>query len=243
MADAIWNNRYILTNASPDTMYISGLEYDGDKISGYAGSAFKAGDEFPQSATEAIETVTANSADWNATTDTVSSNSGVWGGSALPISAGPGIKFEMVDDTLVASTDETVIFNGNISGQLTNFTATEPITNFKELNVYVAVNDDGSTILEGKAITYDVSALSAQNALSIGGSYTISNGYTCFYNLFYQITNSTVFAKTVNKRFWIQPQSALPLASQVSYNPTSTVEQLKNGYIYKIVGVDRIGGN
>ena len=210
-------------------MNLSGLEYDGDKISGYAGSAFKAGDEFPQSATDAIEAVTANS--------------GAWGGSALPISAGPGIKFEMVDGTLVASTDETVIFNGNISGQLTNFTATEPITNFKELNVYVAVNDDGSTILEGKAITYDVSALSAQNALSIGGSYTISNGYTCFYNLFYQITNSTVFAKTVNKRFWIQPQSALPLASQVSYNPTSTVEQLKNGYIYKIVGVDRIGGN
>lgn len=236
------------------TMNESGLEYDASgNISAYSGSAFAA--QLPEEEevefeelnisgiSAATDYITATSGDINATIDNVSANSGAWGGSALPISAGPGIKFEMADGTLVASTDETVIFNGNISGQLTNFTATEPITNFKELNVYVAVNDDGSTILEGKAITYDVSALSAQNALSIGGSYTISNGYTCFYNLFYQITNSTVFAKTVNKRFWIQPQSALPLASQVSYNPTSTVEQLKNGYIYKIVGVDRIGGN
>lgn len=233
MSDSIQSisqNNYILQMPPASSyMNLSGLEYDGDKISGYAGSAFKAGDEFPQSATEVIETVTANS--------------GAWGGSALPISAGPGIKFDMVNGTLVASNDETVIFNGNISGQLSDFTTNEPISNFNKLDVYVAFNDAGATILGGNVFTYDVSALSTQNVLSVGGTYTISNGYTCFYNLFYQITNSSAFAKTVNKRFWIQPQDAMPTTTQVSYNPTSTAEQLKNGYIYKMVGVDRIGGN
>ena len=83
-------------------MHESAFEYDAnDKISGYNGSAF-AGDEFPESATEAIETVTANSADWNGTTETVSSNSGAWasgnrsryccrpGSSAAPRYTAPG---------------------------------------------------------------------------------------------------------------------------------------------------------
>jgi hypothetical protein len=99
-----------LTEVPAGTMNESAFSYDAsDNITAYNGSAFKAGDEFPQSATEAIETVTSNSADWNGTTDTVSSNSGVWGGSALPISAGPGIKFEMVNDTLVASTQGPIL--------------------------------------------------------------------------------------------------------------------------------------
>ena len=91
------------------TMNESAFSYDAsDNITAYNGSAFKAGDEFPQSATEAIETVTANSADWNGTTNTVSSNSGVWGGSALPISAGPGISLGIVDNNL--------LIKSNISG-------------------------------------------------------------------------------------------------------------------------------
>jgi len=86
-------------------MHESAFGYDAsDNITAYNGSAFKAGDEFPQSATEAIETVTASSADWNETTETVSSNSGAWGGSALPISAGAGISLSMVNGVLVIST-------------------------------------------------------------------------------------------------------------------------------------------
>lgn len=72
-------------------MHESAFEYDAsDNITGYNGSAFKAGDEFPQSATEAIEAVTANS--------------GAWGGSALSISAGPGISLSIVDGVLIIST-------------------------------------------------------------------------------------------------------------------------------------------
>ena len=116
------------------TMNESAFGYDAsDNITGYNGSAFKAGDEFPQSATDAIEYVTATSGDINSTIDNVSSNSGAWGGSALPISAGPGIKFEMVDNTLVASTDETVLWEGSANAGLFPISLSEPTTAFKEI--------------------------------------------------------------------------------------------------------------
>lgn len=126
------------------TMNESAFGYDAsDNITAYNGSAFKAGDEFPQSATEAIETVTANSADWNGTTDTVSSNSGAWGGSALPISAGPGIKFEMVDNTLVASVTSTSgyvwqsasLFHTDSPVTQTTYTLSDDCSNYDKLEV------------------------------------------------------------------------------------------------------------
>lgn len=80
------------------------LEISDNKITGYNGSAFKAGDEFPQSATDAISYVTATSANIDATVSNVSANSGAWGGSALPISAGAGIALNLVDGVLVIST-------------------------------------------------------------------------------------------------------------------------------------------
>ena len=74
------NESGFISEVPVGTMNESAFSYDAsDNITAYNGSAFKAGDEFPQSATEAIETVTANSADWNGTTETVSSNSGAWG--------------------------------------------------------------------------------------------------------------------------------------------------------------------
>lgn len=123
---------FIIPDASAvsGAMQTSGLEYDGDKISGYMGSAFKAGDELPQSLTDAANYVSATSGNIDATIENVSSNSGVWGGSALPISAGPGIKVNLVDNTLVFSNDETVLFETtdvygagvcNLSESLKNF--------------------------------------------------------------------------------------------------------------------------
>jgi hypothetical protein len=126
-------------------METSALEYDGDKISGYAGSAFKAGDELPQSVTDAADYVSATSGDINATIDNVSSNSGAWGGSALPISAGPGIKVNLVDNTLVFSNDETVLWE-NPNGTITKDmqwpqTLSEPITNFEKVSFLYAADD------------------------------------------------------------------------------------------------------
>lgn len=100
-------------------MHESAFSYDAsDNITAYNGSAFKAGDEFPQSATEAIEAVTANS--------------GAWGGSALPISAGPGIKLAMVNGTLVASNDETVLWSGVGASEVT---LSESFENFEYIKL------------------------------------------------------------------------------------------------------------
>lgn len=130
---AIATNNYLLaTPIGSGYMETSALEYDGDKISGYAGSAFKAGDEFPQSATDAIGYVTATSANIDATIDNVSANSGAWGGSALPISAGPGIKVELVDNTLVFSHDETELLSSTAANA---FTLSEPFSSFEQVKI------------------------------------------------------------------------------------------------------------
>ena len=59
----------------------------------------------------AHQAISAN--EWNDCYDHVTTNSGAWGGSALPISAGPGIKVNLVDNTLVFSNDETLLWSGN----------------------------------------------------------------------------------------------------------------------------------
>ena len=104
--------------AVPDTyLQNTDLEITYNKITGISGIPLAAGGgELPESVSAATDYVTANSANIDATVSNVSANSGAWGGSALPISAGKGIKFELVNDTLVASvtsTDETVLWSGN----------------------------------------------------------------------------------------------------------------------------------
>ena len=92
-------------------------EYDNtNKISAINGSAIAAGDEFPSSANEAITAyqnasatyLTAHQAisadEWNDCYDNVNTNSGAWGGQQLPISAGPGISLQLIDNVLVIST-------------------------------------------------------------------------------------------------------------------------------------------
>lgn len=135
--------------------------------------------------------------------------------------------------------NETVIFNGDVSGQITDFNTNEQINNFEKLDVYYCCNDDGFSLLGGNITTYDTDVLTAQNQLSLGGTYTISNGYTCFYNLYYTITNGSAFSCTQSKRYWVNPTASNPGADEVRYNPTSDVEKKKNGYIYKIVGINR----
>ena len=60
----------------------------------------------------------------------------------MPISAGPGIKFEMVNDTLVASTDETVLWSGYSTGSAPGFDLSDDISAFSYIEFY-AVDDDG----------------------------------------------------------------------------------------------------
>ena len=149
---------------------------DDDEISGYNGSAFAAGgytpsnvyilsagsgveitdDQVNKVTTIAITSQAGNpdveayvqntSADIDATIINVSSNSGAWGGSALQISAGPGIKLNMVDDTLVASTDEIVLFSGTNAWGYGTITLSESLKNFERIKVLAtrAFTGDGN---------------------------------------------------------------------------------------------------
>lgn len=80
------------------------------------------------------------SADVSSTIDTVSAQSANWGGSALALSAGPGIRFDKVDNTLVASVDETVLWEG--SARLTSYSSTlsDSLHNYKYVDIYVQPN-------------------------------------------------------------------------------------------------------
>lgn len=194
--------------------------------------------------------------EWNDCYDNVNTNSGAWGGDALPITGRDGIDLEIDNGTLYIGAsalsgaidyvsanvgggyNETLIFNGNISGQITDFTTNEQINNFEKVDVYYCCNDDGLSLLGGNITTYDTDVLTAQNQISLGGSYTISNGYTCFYNLYYTITNGSAFSCTQSKRYWLAP-TATSGEGNVMYNPTTDVEKKKNGYIYKIIGINR----
>lgn len=136
----------------PDGVMVeSGLEYDNTEISGYSGSAFKD----------------------VALTDVVTANSGVWGGSALPISAGPGIKFEMIDNTLVASVDETVLAS-SIANEATAFTLSEEAGNFERLRLYDTYGNIVEVAADNSRLTW-VFDRTNSNGTRMNRCYTITS--------------------------------------------------------------------
>lgn len=133
---------------------------------------------------------------WNSNYDTVNTNSGVWGGSALNISAGKGVKVTLVNNNLVFSNDETVLWSG--ADTTATQTLSENITAFEEIKVYgkshnhypwisqVWVNSDvvygiGSQMWWNAPPEHDVSryCLSGDKIIPMKGSwYTWANGST-----------------------------------------------------------------
>ena len=73
---------------------------------------------------------------WNSNYNTVNTNSGVWGGSALNISAGDGVKVTLVNNNLVFSTDETVIWSGDATTTETAINLSEPLTAFNKVEIW-----------------------------------------------------------------------------------------------------------
>jgi len=144
---SIAQNNYILQAPPPTaTMFTTELEYDGDKISGYAGSAFKAGTdlEFGYDSADNISAINNSALTDVSLNNIVQTNSGAWGGSALPISAGPGVKLQLVNGTLVVSNDETVLYN-NLTGRPNSpgqsIILSESPLNFDKVAIYL----NGST--------------------------------------------------------------------------------------------------
>lgn len=82
------------------------------------------------------------SADVSGTVDLVSTQSANWGGSALALSAGPGVKLEKVGNTLVASTDETLLWSGDYAvSQVSSIALNESWKNFQIIKMYGTYNE------------------------------------------------------------------------------------------------------
>lgn len=114
------NSATIATKDSNGNDITATYQPSGDYYSASNPSGFMT--ELPSSATDVIDTVTANS--------------GSWGGSALPISAGPGINVNLVNNTLVFSNDETVLWSGNYDTLGDEITASEDFKNFERIGLY-----------------------------------------------------------------------------------------------------------
>lgn len=199
-------------------MHESAFSYDAsDNITAYNGSAFKAGDEFPQSATEAIEAVTANS--------------GAWGGSALPISAGPGIKFEMADGTLVASNDETVLYSYTGTTKVSTGVLSEPATNFDLLRVTFREIYGSSNLICGNLVGWIDMSMIDSNSKSGCSVYSFQDGNTTGnvglrYGTF-ELTAPNAFSSMQGYR---------------QLNSTAAPGSVSNLWPVKVVGINRIAG-
>lgn len=223
------NESGFISEVPAGTMNESAFSYDAsDNITAYNGSAFKAGDEFPQSATDAIGYVTATSANIDSTIDNVSANSGAWGGSALPISAGSGIKFEMINGTLVASTDETVLWEGTSftpagsnNPMLATATLSESINNFDKIRLDFS---GGLFFTDSVLLAHPVTST------------------LCYLMVKKEQSNNNVFIGT-HYRF----SNDTTLSGFCSYGDTQNVKAMTGGYwgyggVIRVVGINRIAG-
>jgi hypothetical protein len=172
--------------------------------------------------------------EWNDCYDNVNTNSGAWGGSALPISAGNGVKISLQNDTLVFESDETVLVDNGNTAYNASFTLNEPLSSFERFRIYGCALSDGKTFIscmEQEPVT--------GSYISYNGTYMIQNGYPVKYMLGYSSDNDLTYTILQSRREWTTPDGT---AWACNYNPTTDAEKPKNGFIYKVVGINRIAG-
>jgi hypothetical protein len=195
-----------------------------------------AGDEFPASADEAIQYVQTNSANIDDTITNVSTNSGAWGGEALPISAGPGIKVNLVDNTLVFSNDETVLYN-NLTGRPDSpgqsIILSESPLNFDKVAIYLNGSTPTGTI--NVANGYEevpLEQISSSNTLQFMKAFcgTLGNQDATFeMGCGYSGTSGLTWTK------WYGYAKSVLTNEAAFDNPTHL-------NIWKVVGINRIAG-
>jgi hypothetical protein len=219
-----------------------------------------AGDEFPVSADEAIQYVQTNSGtiddtvtsyqtnsgtfltahqaisaeEWNDCYDNVNTNSGAWGGSALPISAGPGIKVNLVDNTLVFSNDETVLWSGE--PQKAPITLSESYKNFKELKIVGRLNDSNAvgTVASWRFDTDIISANPYLNCQSFVVNSTENSAYGAY------LRNSVeVVSSDTGIGHWHTFSYSYTTANQITMQTNDEWGKL---WYYKVIGIGRIAG-
>ena len=218
----------------PDTyLQNTDLTISDGKITEISGVPLSAGDELPESVSAATDYVTATSANIDSTINNVSANSGAWGGSALPISAGPGIKFEMVDNTLIASTDETVLWTTGSDTSISSFTLNEPISAFDRIRFKAALFNTTEKICG--EIAPDSANPLANISFSVGGYIAGEDGNPYqWYGTRYSTVDGLTYNRIDNK--WIHMTLT---GTTFTYNSNGADRCIM---LREIVGVNRIAG-
>ena len=192
--------------------------------SGYVGSAYVDSAVSGKMDSSAM-TSYALSADVSGTVDLVSTQSANWGGSALALSAGPGVKLEMSGNTLVASTDETVLWSGtkNTTGAVS---LAESFVNFEKIELHWGGNGNY------KQIDYVLGATGAAFDFVHGagaGNSWIQWGVCS--------ANDSEFVLCFGKNFNLGGYNSTTWA-----NPTITTAMGDSFQLTKIVGINRTAG-
>lgn len=156
--------------------------------------------------------------------NTVNTQSANWGGSALALSAGPGVKLEMVGDTLVASTDETVLWEG---AGTSSCTLSENCTNFERIKILYGLSG-GTGIGDGRWIeTYP-----GVKYLDFTRAKGVSNAHITWVSMSVQPTTITVSAT--------RTMSFGPYTATAWSEPTIVVNNGEDrNAMYKVVGINR----
>lgn len=136
---------YVQTNSAVLTGMIDGKQdtltfgYDEqDRISAINNSALAGGGtdiEFGYTDADTISSINTSALTDVSLNNIVQTNSGAWGGSALPISAGPGIKVNLLDNTLVFSNDETLLASSTNYYGAGELNLSESLKNFERIKV------------------------------------------------------------------------------------------------------------
>lgn len=162
-----------------------------------------------------------------AVNDTVSVQSANWGGSALALSAGNGISLEKTGNTLVMSTDETVLWSGFEKASGTVHTLSEPMSNFERMKFVVSVHS-GSFQRASQVTEYDITNNTGSVTFFYPECRTIASN-TLTSNILYVSSDST---------------SNWTLVGGLRYVNTALTTGVGtyDFYVNKIIGVNRTAG-
>lgn len=153
---------------------------------------------------------------------------------AVPVVAGKGVRIvpDVENNRFVAEADETELWSGTLNTLNSNVSCSESIYNFDRIKVFYRVSAD-NTVQGVGVYEFEPSEISSTNSTSFGSFYLISNGWYGWWLCRLAVTDSNKIKITKTENSWGNGSS--PTSSSVD---SSTV-----GYIYKIVGVNRIASN
>lgn len=179
------------------------------------------------------------SSDVSATVDLVGTQSANWGGSALALSAGPGVRLEMSGNTLVASTDETVLWEDSTGKALyQGITLNESRLNFEMIRLYMGAQVGKSVI------SYDM-PMYGQNrtqAFAIQPSMpfmdTAGTGFAINWEIALSATETSI--SSVQALYW--GKSNFGAANTASGSWTQGANNAGVPVVYKVIGINRTAG-